>query len=108
MKLKHKFSIYVPSTIDINKTTDNTEKVKQTLSFLSGLFGGATAQKSSGAWVSDSAGLVVEDVTICLAYCSLIDRFRHLKEVKQYAKALRDEMKQDAISLEIDNTLQFI
>ena len=108
MKLTHKIGIYVPSTVDINTKTDNTAKVRETLAFLSGLFGGATAQKSSGAWVSDSAGLVLEDVTICFAFCNLAQRFKYARVVKEYAKALRDEMRQDAISLEIDNTLQFV
>ena len=108
MKLSHKFSIYVPSTIDIDTPTDNTEKVQKTLSFLSSLFGGATATQSRGAWVSESAGLVVEDVTICYAYCSTVQRYKQLKRVKEFAKALRDEMKQDAISVEVDRSLMFI
>lgn len=108
MKLSHKFSIYVPSTVDIDKPTDNAEKVKQTLSFLSSLFGGATATKSRGAWVSESVGLVVEDVTICYAYCNTVQRYKYLKRVKEFAKALRDDMKQDAISLEVDRSLMFI
>ena len=108
MRLAHKFGIYVPSTVDTNTTTDNTEKVSQTLSFLSGLFGGATAQKSSGAWVSDSAGLVVEDVTICFAYCTFVQRIKYFRTVKEYAKALREEMRQEAISLEVDNALHLV
>ena len=108
MRLSHKFSIYVPSTTDVNKTVDNSEKVRETLRFLSTLFGGATAQKSRGAWVSNSAGLVVEDVTICYAYCNMFQRIRHNKTVKEFARKLRDEMRQEAISVEIDNGLLFV
>lgn len=108
MRLAHKFGIYVPSTTDVNTHTDNAAKVAETLSFLSGLFGGATAQKSSGAWVSDSAGLVLEDVTICYAYCTTVQRFKYLRAVKEYAKRLRDDMKQDAVSVEIDRALVLV
>lgn len=106
--LKHKFSIYVPSTVNINETTDNTEKVRETLVFLSGLFGGATSTAASGAWVSDSAGLVVEDVTICYAFCSFWQMLRNRKTVKAYAARIREEMQQDAVSVEIDGRLLFV
>lgn len=108
MRLSHKFSIYVPSTVDVNTKTDSAEHVRKTLEFLSGLFGGATATKSSGAWVSESAGLVVEDVTICYAYCNMLQRIKHASTVKAFAKMLRDEMRQEAVSVEIDNGLLFV
>lgn len=106
--LSHVFKIYVPSTMDVNKTADNSEMVRGTLQFLSGLFGGATATDARGAWVSSSAGLVVEDVTICYAFTDLRGKFMNRKKVTAYAARLRDEMKQEAISLEIDGRLYFI
>jgi len=106
--LTHKFSIYVPSTIDVNTTTDNTEKVRETLVFLSGLFGGATSTAASGAWVSPSAGLVVEDVTICYAFCTFFQMLKNRRTVKQFAARIREEMKQDAVSVEIDGKLMFV
>lgn len=106
--LSHKFSIYVPSTTNINETVDNSEQIRKTLVFLSGLFGGATATAARGAWVSSSAGLVLENVTICYAFCTLAGKLKNRRSVLAYAAGLRDEMKQDAISVEIDGRLFFV
>ena len=81
---------------------------RNTLQFLSGLFGGATSQEARGAWVSSSAGLVVESVTICYAFCSLSQKMRCRRAVVAYCKDLAKDMKQEAISLEIDGRLFFI
>lgn len=108
MSLSHCFKIYVPSTVDVNTPVDNTGQVNNTLQFLSGLFGGATSQEARGAWVSSSAGLVVEDVTICYAFCSLSQKLRCRRAVVDYCKGLAKDMKQEAISLEIDGRLYFI
>lgn len=106
--LSHKFSIYVPSTMDTNKETDNQKQVKETLSFLSSLFGGATNTDGFGAWISEAAGLVTEKVSICYAYCSLIDKYKHIKKVKEFARNLKNEMGQEAVALEIDGKLLFV
>ena len=108
MSLKHIFKIYVPSTTDVNSPVDNTKQVNNTLQFLSGLFGGATSQAARGAWVSSSAGLVVESVTICYAFCSLSQKLRCRRAVVAYCKDLAKDMEQEAISLEIDGRLFFI
>ena len=106
--MRHNFKIYVPSTIDVNTNIDNSEKVNETLQFLSSLFGGATATDASGAWMSETSGLVTEKVTICYAFTNFRNFWKHRKTVKQYAAKLRDEMKQEAISLEIDGNLYFV
>ena len=108
MSYRHQFRIYVPSTVDVNKTVDNSAAVSGCLSFLSGLFGGATALQASGAWVSDSAGLVLENVTICYAFTNLRGLLRGRRAVLAYAKDLRDKMSQDCVSVEIDGRLYFV
>ena len=108
MSFRHSFRIYVPSTVDVDRPVDSSAAVSGCLSFLSGLFGGATALRASGAWVSDSAGLVLEDVTICYAYCGLRAFLRGRRAVLSYAKDLRDKMSQDAVSVEIDGRLYFV
>ena len=106
--LSHCFKIYVPSTTDINISVDNSASVANTLQFLSGLFGGATSYDARGAWVSDSAGLVLENVTICYAFCSLSQKVRNRRAVLDFAKDLCKTMRQEAISVEIDGRLFFI
>lgn len=108
MAFKHSFRIYVPSTVSVDTPVDNSAAVSGCLSFLSGLFGGATALRASGAWVSDSAGLVVENVTICYAFCGLRAFLRGRRAVLDYAKKVRDDMKQEAVSVEIDGRLYLV
>ena len=47
--MRHNFKIYVPSTFDVNTNIDNSDKVNETLQFLSSLFGGATATDAAFA-----------------------------------------------------------
>lgn len=108
MSYRHQFRIYVPSTVSVDRPVDSSAAVSGCLSFLSGLFGGATALQASGAWVSDSAGLVLENVTICYAFCGLRAFLRGRRAVLAYAKDLRDKMSQDCVSVEIDGRLYFV
>ena len=108
MSLKHSFKIYIPSTVDVNTTVDNSAAVAGCLSFLSGRFGGATAINAAGAWMSSSAGLVTENVTICYAFTNLWGFLRGRRSVLAYAKTVRDEMSQEAVSVEIDGRLYLV
>lgn len=108
MKLKNKISIYIPSTVNINQKTDNSEKVKQTEIFLSGLFGGCTSFKACGNWISNNNQLVKEEVTIVYAFCDSKQFRKSKKQIIQYCEKLCAEMSQEAISLEINRKLTFV
>lgn len=108
MSFRHSFRIYIPSTMDVKNSVDNSAAVSGCLSFLSSQFGGATALDASGAWLSSSAGLVLEKVTICYAFTNLAGYLRGRRAVLDYAKTVRDEMKQEAVSVEIDGRLYFV
>jgi len=108
IKLGSKVSIYVPSTIDINKDFDNKIIVDKTLSLLSEKFGGATSTKAIGCWVTNSKDLVKEQVTLCYAYTDSITLEKEINNIIDYCLKLKKELKQEAISLEINNELYFI
>jgi len=63
--------VYVPGTIDANKSAENIQAqwTQTTLERLAVLFGGATAIKAEGAWVSDTEGLIVEPVVLISSFC---------------------------------------
>ena len=106
-----KYSIYVPSTKDVNTPADNAAEVQNTLAFLAERFGGATAYDARGAWqtVKDGKQLTVtEPVTICVAYCSARAYFAERAAVVAYCRTLCANMTQDAISLETRFGLRFI
>ena len=108
MKLNSKVAIYIPSTINVNQTVNNSEQVKKACVFLSGLFGGCTAVNGSGCWVSDTTGLVTEDVKIIYSFCSRLQLMKSKKSIFNYCRELCREMSQEAISLEINNQLYFV
>lgn len=68
--LPQRVALYVPSTTDTDKPTDNAAQVERVARAFCGWFGGATAQESTGFWMSDTAGLVRESVTIVFAACT--------------------------------------
>lgn len=99
--------IYVPSTYNVDEPIDNTPYVNQSLETFSKMFGGATAIEGTGAWVSDEDKLIKEKVTIVYSFAEDLDK-KSINAVVAYAKSLKEEMKQSAISLEVNGKMYFI
>lgn len=106
--LSHVVKVYIPSTIhDI--PVDNSEYVKRASILLSECYGGATSSDAyNGSWVSNSGALISERVCIVYAYATDLMINNGLAKVYDFARLLRDEMKQEAVSIEIDNRLYFV
>ena len=105
--LSHKVSCYIPATNDVNKAADNTREVESCAKLLSELFGGATIIPARGAWVSDEHGLVLENTTIVYAFADNIAD-ENLDKICTFMDYIRDSMKQECVSLEVDNRLYFL
>ena len=103
-----KFSVYVPSTTDAVDNCDNTEMVKYVLTELSKLFGGATASRNTGGWVSDEHGLILEPVTIVYAYCTSEQAVEHFEKVYAICERIKREMNQEAVTLEYNGQVKFV
>lgn len=97
--LNAKVAIYVPSTTDVNVPTDNKKFVNKVMTKFSEWFGG---------WVSNSGALVVENVTIVCAFCAPESFGEHFEEVYTLATEIRDEMKQEAVTLEYNGQVKFV
>ena len=108
VKLDSKVVIYVPSTYNINKKIDNENVVAETLEFLSVRFGGATSTKAVGSWVSDGMGLVNERIILCYSYTTTEKLEQYMGEVLEYCYKLKNDMKQEAISFEVNNELYIL
>lgn len=106
--LRSKITVYVPATVNIDQVIDNTEYVNRTATLLSECFGGATSTEALGYWVSPTAGLVKENTTMVFAYASDDDLRKNLDKVIDHCKALKEEMQQDAVALELNNEMFFI
>jgi len=107
--LDHNIKLYIPSTKNANESTDNTAYINEALELFGACFGGATAYDALGSWVSNDKGLIVEPVKIIESYASKEALTNGgLAKVLQYAKKIKTELKQEAVSLEYDNKLYFI
>ena len=104
--LKNKVSIYVPSTYRDQAAPENVVNyyVNDTLKKLSSLFGGATMTVGRGAYVAQDNTLIIETVYICFAYCEDYNR----DNLVSICENLKTVFQQECISLEINNSLEFI
>jgi hypothetical protein len=106
--LPHSVSVVVPSTIDVDSMMDASEveaTVNSVVRDMSLLFGGATATKGRGGWVSNDLGLVTEDVTIVESSCTEDALNAHIKTVISMCVRLKKEMTQESIALKVDGKL---
>lgn len=106
--LPQRVALYVPGTQGPATATDNAAQVERVARKFCGWFGGATAQQSTGYWVSEGAGLVREATTIVYAACTAAQLREHLPDVLTLAHQIKAEMQQEAISAEINSTLYII
>lgn len=107
-KLSSKVTVYVPSTCDINKPVDTSEWVDGCATLLSNCFGGATSTETLGYWTSPTCGLVKERSIMVFAYCSDTDLQEKIETVIDFCEAMKKELKQDAIAMEINGEMYFI
>lgn len=107
-KLSSKITVYIPATMDINKKINNKKYVDECATLLSNNFGGATSCQALGYWVSNSAGLVKEKTTMVYAYCTDEDLQNHIEKIIDFCEAIKTELNQDAIALEINGEMYFI
>lgn len=107
VKLSHCVKIYVPSTLQGNQTTDNTEILNFVTSELSRVNGGATIQDVSGCWNSDDFGLIKESVKVVYSFSSeLSDDLINL--TFDLAEKIKVEMSQEMVSIELDGVLYLV
>ena len=106
--LDSKVSIYVPSTQNVNVPIDNSEQVRSVITELSRLFGGATATQAVGGWVSDSGETILEKVTIVYSFCTSEQLREHFEDVYGIAQRIKEEMQQEAVTLEINGQVKFV
>ena len=106
----HIVKIYVPSTSNVIESdlTKAQHFTDYCLTQLARMFGGATAQQAQGAWISPVHGLVKEPIVIVFAFCSQESLDQYRGDVFQLAAEIAMEMKQEAVSVEIDNGLYFV
>lgn len=107
VKLSHCVKIYVPSTLEGNQATDNSEILNHIASKLSDLNGGASIQDVTGCWNSDTHGLIKESVKVVYSYSpELSDDLINL--TFDLAEKIKSEMSQEMVSIELDGVLYLV
>lgn len=105
----NKVTLYVPSTVDVDRPLDANAAesvVTRSLHLLAGRFGGATAIRAQGAWLAEN-GLVLEGTTLVYAFSAQLT-IDDLTTVKAFCEALKVEMRQEAIAVEVNGELLFV
>lgn len=108
LSLNHSIGIFIPSTIDVDQAIDNSSQVQAALAFFGNIFGGATRNEVEGCWRSEDNDLVVEQVTIVRTFITKKAMEKHLDDVIAFATQLKQEMKQEAVAIDVDNQLILI
>lgn len=106
--LSSKVTIYVPSTVSVKTKANTTAWSNRIAKYLSANFGGATSTKASGYWVSDSGELIKENVTLVYAYCTSKDLSLKKNDIFALAQEMKESLSQEAVSVELDNTLYLV
>ncbi|MGR6873090.1 PDC sensor domain-containing protein [Pseudomonas sp. HK3] len=101
----HQVSIYIPTTINTDQAIDSTAYVEKTMAFLGEKFGGATSSNAQGVWNSDHAGMVSEQVYLVVSYTTEDGLNQWANDVIDFIKDLKQELKQDAMALEINKKM---
>jgi hypothetical protein len=110
MSLQHRIAIIVPSTVNANEAASNEVVGKWTRAAkvkFARLFGGFTAHKAIGGWVSPEHGLIEEDVTVVTSFTDE-DGLEFVENIKEFAAEMAEAMGQEAVSVQIDSQLEFI
>jgi hypothetical protein len=107
--LNHRIAIFIPSTRDGNKPAPELHDLwlRKAKERFAKLFGGFTATAAQGGWWSDAHGLIEENVTIVHANTDDAGLAK-VEAVREFAVLLQQAMGQEAVSLEVDNSLEFV
>ncbi len=108
IKLSSHIRVFVPSTININEPIDNSSFISNIQKSLVQYFGGATIYNAVGAWQSIGTGIINEKITIAESYTTTEKLNANIDNLLSLCEALKIDMKQESIALEINGELYFI
>ena len=107
---KQRIAVYIPSTINaVDDSGDLAQAITNTAAEkMSALFGGSTVTPARGGWISDEHGFIEESVNIVYSFTDEQKLEQFAADVHALAVYVLDAMKQEAVSVEINNTLYFV
>ena len=101
--------VYVPSTVRISENADNQAMADYASRLMGQWFGGATQHTALGTWErKDNGQLVHEKVTIVESYARTEQLEEHIMDVLSLAEEIKEELEQEAVSIEVNNTMYMV
>jgi CRP-like cAMP-binding protein len=104
----NQISAYIMATGEGEEVIEPDMYVNKTLSVFSTRFGEASSSEAHAVWEDDQVGLVSETVHIVRSYATQTDLDKYLLDVMEHMEWLKQELKQDAIAVEINQKLVLI
>ena len=105
----NQIGIYLPDAVD-DPAIDIAEQVQAALSFLGGIFGGATATttEAQGATSGDDETATPDSIHIIRTYVTKADLERYLSKVLAFVEETKLKLGQDALALEVNAKMMLI
>jgi PII-like signaling protein len=106
IKDNNELSIYVPSTIDVDKINENIDKTIEEVK--NKIKESTKSYKTNGAWRTEEGTIVFEEITILSIDVNKENFENKLNEFIIIAEEMKKELKQEGISIGINNGLMII
>ena len=98
-------SIIIPSTLDADKTIDNSEYVKNYSNILAEKYGKIQAEKSVGSWYSDNLDKIIVEEN-CIITVSVENATEEdINFILDLGLKVKEDMRQEAVSTFINDSL---
>lgn len=106
IKENNELSIYVPSTIDVDKINENIDKTIEEVK--NKIRENTKDYKTNGAWRTEEGAIVFEEITILSINVNKESFENKLNEFIIIAEEMKKELKQEGISIGINKGLMII
>jgi hypothetical protein len=107
-KTNNTISIFIPSTTNINQKIDNSEFVQYSENYLMRFFGNTYTYNSQGSWYSDELKkVIIENITIIQVTLNKVTE-QDINIFVNLAKYIKQEMRQEGVSITINNSLAIV
>ena len=102
---KNSISIVIPSTLDADVEIDNSEHVANYLSILNKEYKKITVSNSMGSWYSDDLNKVIIEKNTIITINSENLSAEDVNSMLNLAILIREDMKQEAVSVLVNDSL---
>ena len=102
---ENSISIIIPSTLDADVEIDNSEYVAKYLSILSKEYKKITVNNSVGSWYSDDLNKVIIEKNTIITINSENLSVEDINSMLNLAILIREDMKQEAVSVLVNDSL---